>query len=394
MSLFYAITSISAIIGVIYVWVRVIRYLPLPVPARWFIVALFLLASQNMLILRKLTATALPQELVTQLGLAAGIIQAFEITLFALCVLLDVLLLFIWLGRRAMLPVFPDISPRSFPVRSSRSGLRKRAVGLVCLGLIFSGLGIYEGMRVPIIKEQPLPIAGLPSELKGVRLALLADMHIGAGLCGAWLQKVVSAVNAQQVDAVFIVGDVVDGSVERIYAEVKHLGELKAPHGVFLVVGNHEYYSDYRDWVAAFKRMGLTVLTNEHKLLHINGYELAVSGVTDDAAARFSEPPLPDLVQARVGVPGKAVNILLRHRPDIAAQAAALGYAAQLSGHTHGGQLIFLYPLVKLWHKYVLGLYDVNGMSLYVTPGTGVWARFPIRLGTIPEITILTLVKK
>ena len=88
------------------------------------------------------------------------------------------------------------------------------------------------------------------------------------------------------------------------------------------------------------------------------------------------------------------MKILLRHRPAKASEAAALGYSAQLSGHTHGGQIIFLYPLIKLWQKYILGLYDVDGMPLYVTPGTGVWARFPIRLGTIPEIAIITLTEK
>ena len=394
MSFFYLITSVTAIIGVIYIWGRLIRYLPLPMPLRWLIVALFLAASQNMLILRKLMATTLPHELINQIGLTTGVIQAFELTLVGLCAFCDAALFCIWLGRLAMRPVFPDIEPHSFPVHSSRRGLRKRAIWLVCLGVLISGFGVYGAVRLPVVNEQPLPIVGLPAELAGVRLAMLADVHIGAGLDGEWLQKVVAATNAQHAEAVFIVGDVVDGSVERLYDDIKCLGELKAPAGVFLVAGNHEYYSGYRDWMAAFKRMGLTVLANEHRVLRINGKDLVIAGVTDDTAKAFSERPLPDPVRAMVGAPGGAVKILLRHRPDKAAEAAALGYDAQLSGHTHGGQIIFLYPLIKFWHKYVLGLYNVDGMSLYVTPGTGVWARFPIRLGTVPEITILTLTEK
>ena len=394
MSFFYLITSATAIIGVIYIWGRLIRYLPLPALARWLIVALFLAASQNMLILRKLMVTPLSQDFITQIGLAAGVIQAFELTLIGLCAFCDAALFCVWLGRVVMRPVFPDIEPHSFPVRSSQLGLRKRAILLVCLGAAISGVGVHGAMRLPLVKEQPLPIAGLPAELEGVRLAMLADVHIGAGLDGKWLQEVVAATNAQHADAVFIVGDVVDGSVARLYNEVKCLGELKAAQGVFLVVGNHEYYSGYQDWLAAFKRMGLTVLINERRVLRINGAELVIAGVTDDAAESFDERPLPDLVRAMVGAPGQAVKILLRHRPDKASEAAALGYDAQLSGHTHGGQIIFLYPLIKFWHKYVLGLSDVGDMSLYVTPGTGVWARFPIRLGTVPEITILTLLKK
>ena len=394
MSFFYLITSITAVIGVIYIWWRLIRYLPLPAPARWVIVALFLAASQNMLVLRKLADTSLPHELISQLGVAAGVVQAFEITLIGLCLFCDIALAALWLGKRAAVIIFPKEKAASYRVHSSARGLRQRAVTLAGLGLVVLAVGVHGAMRDPVVREQPLPIAGLTKELSGLRIAMLADVHIGAGLDGAWLQKVVNAANAQHADAVLIVGDVVDGSVARLYDEVKCLGELKAPQGVFLVAGNHEYYSGYREWLAAFKRMGLIVLTNEHRVLRINGVDLVIAGVTDDAAASFSERPLPDPVGAMVGAPGRAVKILLRHRPDKAPEAAALGYGAQLSGHTHGGQIIFLYPLIRLWHKYVLGLYEVGGMSLYVTPGTGVWARFPVRFGTVPEITVLTLSKK
>ena len=394
MSFFYLITSTVAVLGVIYIWYRLIRFLPLPAPLRWVLVALFLIASQNMLILRKLMATPLSSDLIEHIGMAAGVIQAFEITLIGLCGFCDLALLAVWLGRRLVLPLFPDIRPTSFRVHSSLPGLRTRASVLALLGLVLLGIGVNGALRAPVIKQQTLPIAGLPAELEGVRLALLADLHIGAGLDGAWLKQVVNATNAQQTDAVLIGGDVVDGTVERLYDEVKCLGELKAPYGVFLVTGNHEYYSGYREWMAAFKRMGLTVLTNEHRVLPVNGRNLVIAGVTDEAAASFFEGPLPDPVKAMVGSPAASTKILLRHRPGKAAEGAALGYDAQLSGHTHGGQIIFLYPLIKLFHGSVLGMYNVIGMPLYVTPGTGVWARFPIRLGTTPEITILTLTGK
>ncbi len=394
MSFFYLITSITAVIGVIYIWWRLIRYLPLPAPARWAIVALFLAASQNMLVLRKLAATSLPHELISQIGVAAGIVQAFEITLIGLCAFCDLALACLWLGRWVAFLLFPKEKGVSRRVRSSARGLRQRATALACLGLAVLAVGVHGAMRDPVVREQPLPVAGLPQELSGLRIAMLADVHIGAGLSGDWLRRVVETTNAQHPDAVVIVGDVADGTVERLYDEIKCLGDLKAPYGVFLVTGNHEYYSDYQEWMAAFKRMGLTVLTNEHRALQIKGAQLVLAGVTDDTAESFDEKPLPDPAAALAGAPEGAVKILLRHRPAKAEEAAALGYAAQLSGHTHGGQIIFLYPLIKLYQGYVLGLYNVDGMSLYVTPGTGVWARFPIRLGTTPEIAILKLIGK
>lgn len=394
MSLFYIVTSTIAVLGVIYIWRRMIRHLPLSAALRWALVVLFLAASQNMLVLRKLTGSPLPHELLSNIGLAAGVIQAFEITLIGLCAFCDLGLFAIWLGRRLVLPVFPRERGASYRVHSSERGLRQRASVLACLGLVVLAVGVHGALRDPVIREQPLPIAELPDGLRGLRIAMLADVHIGAGLDGDWLRRVVEATNAQRPDAVVVVGDVVDGSVERLYDEVKCLGELKAPQGVFLVAGNHEYYSGYQAWMTAFKRMGLTVLTNERRVLQINGANLVIAGVTDDAAESFDEKPLPDPAAAIAGTPADAIKILLRHRPAKAAEAAALGYAAQLSGHTHGGQIIFLYPLIKLYQHYVFGLYDVNGMSLYVTPGTGVWARFPLRLGTTPEIAVLKLTPK
>ena len=395
MSFFYVITSLTAVAGVIYIWLRLLRFLPVPAAFKWGLTALFLLASQNMLILRKLVETPLSHDIIAKFGMIVGIIQAFEITLIGMCALCDLALLGIWLGRRIAPPVFRgDVPASKLWFHSSLRGLHKRAVVLFGLGLFFLGIGVHGALREPVIKEQNLPIAGLPVELSGLRIALLADVHIGAGLDGEWLQGVVEAANAEKPDLIFIAGDVVDGTVERLFDDVKCLGELHAPHGVYLITGNHEYYSGYRDWMRAFKRMELTVLTNENRVLNINGAELVVAGVTDETSISFSEQPPPDPVAAMVGAPEGAIKILLRHRPAKASEAAALGYDAQLSGHTHGGQIIFLYPLLKILHGYVLGLYQVDGMPLYVTPGTGVWARFPIRLGTTPEITILTLTAK
>ncbi len=395
MSFFYIITSLTAVAGVIYIWARLLRFLPVPSAFKWGLTALFLIASQNMLILRKLVETPLAHDLIAKIGMVMGIVQAFEITLIGMCGLCDLALLCFWLGRRMAPPVFRrGVPPDKLWFKSSLRGLHKRAVVLFTLGLIFLGIGVHGALREPIIKEQELSIAGLPAALSGVRMALLADVHIGAGLDGEWLQEVVDATNAQKPDIILIAGDVVDGTVERLYEEVKCLAELQATYGVYLITGNHEYYSGYRDWMRAFKRMQLTVLTNENRVVNINGAELVIAGVTDETSISFSEQPPPDPVAAMIGAPDKAVKILLRHRPGKANEAAALGYDAQLSGHTHGGQIIFLYPLIKMLHGYVLGLYNVDGMPLYVTPGTGVWARFPIRLGTTPEITILTLSEK
>ena len=101
----------------------------------------------------------------------------------------------------------------------------------------------------------------------------------------------------------------------------------------------------------------------------------------------------PDPVAARAGAP-QAFSILMAHQPKDAALHAALGYNLQLSGHTHGGQYFFMFPLVSWLNKgYRSGLYDVHGMKLYVSPGTGLWGYVPMRVGSPSEITILNLTR-
>ena len=98
-------------------------------------------------------------------------------------------------------------------------------------------------------------------------------------------------------------------------------------------------------------------------------------------------------VAARAGAP-QAFSILMAHQPKDAALHAALGYNLQLSGHTHGGQYFFMFPLVSWLNKgYRSGLYDVHGMKLYVSPGTGLWGYVPMRVGSPSEITILNLTR-
>jgi predicted MPP superfamily phosphohydrolase len=137
--------------------------------------------------------------------------------------------------------------------------------------------------------------------------------------------------------------------------------------------------------------MGLTVLLNEHRVFEISGHPLVVAGIADSSASRFPGLVLPDAKAAIAGAP-KGFSILMAHQPKEARKHAALGYNLQLSGHTHGGQYFFLFPLsLILNHGYRSGLYDVGDMKLYVCPGTGMWGYVPMRVGAPSEITVMTL---
>jgi len=243
-------------------------------------------------------------------------------------------------------------------------------------------LGIVLARR-PRVVRVTVPIADLPSDLAGFRILQLSDLHIGPTIRRRFVDAVVDRANALQPDLVAVTGDVADGLVPDLREHVAPLGRLKSPHGTFFVTGNHEYYWDVRGWIAELKRLGLEVLTNEHRIVQHGAGRLLLAGVTDLSAA--SDP-----VAAAAGAPPSDVRVLLAHQPRSAFAAQAAGYDLQLSGHTHGGQYFPFNLLVRLFQPFVAGLHRLESMWLYVSRGTGYWGP-PLRLGAPAEITLLEL---
>jgi uncharacterized protein len=135
----------------------------------------------------------------------------------------------------------------------------------------------------------------------------------------------------------------------------------------------------------------MRVLENDHVVLDRGGGKLVLAGVTDLSASHTGHPAR-DLAAALNGAPKGIPIILLDHQPRAAQQAAELGVALQLSGHTHGGMIIGLDRLAARANAgYVSGRYDVDGMTLYVNNGTALWPGFALRLGRPSELTRITL---
>lgn len=264
-------------------------------------------------------------------------------------------------------------------------------IGLLGGSMLVAAFLMWRALKVPRLHEMEISLDSLPRELDGLRLVLLSDLHMGSSFNALWLREVVERTNAMQPDFVLLTGDLVDGTPALLGEDMKLLSLLKARYGVLITVGNHEYYAGVMPWVRAWRQQGLTVLLNEHRVFMINGVPLVIAGVTDPSAARFSGLALPDPAAAKAGAP-QAFSILMAHQPKDAARHAALGYKLQVSGHTHGGQYVFMFPLVAWLNRgYRSGLYNVQGMKLYVSPGTGLWGYVPMRVGSSSEISILTL---
>jgi predicted MPP superfamily phosphohydrolase len=263
------------------------------------------------------------------------------------------------------------------------------AIGIAAFTL--TGVGVWQAVRVPPLRDVTVLIPNLPATFEGYTLVHLTDLHISRLFPRRWTTAVVEATNALNVDLIVVTGDVIDGSVANRRADVEPLRDLRARDGVYLSPGNHEYLSGYDAWMAHFASLGMRALANSHAVITRSGDRIVIAGVTDPSA-RGANRPLPDLGAALAGIPANAPVILLDHQPAKARQAAETGVALQLSGHTHGGAAIGIERLVARANGgFVSGQYAVDGMTLYVGNGTGIWPGGALRLGKWAELTRITL---
>jgi predicted MPP superfamily phosphohydrolase len=254
---------------------------------------------------------------------------------------------------------------------------------------MFSGFGIRGARRLPEVMEVEVPIQGLPKELDGYHIVQLSDVHVGETIDKDFILPIVEAVTSLKPDLLALTGDLVDGSVDKLRADVSPLAYLWARDGVYAVTGNHEYYSGAEEWCAHFRELGISMLNNQHVVVERNGKKLVIAGVTDAREGKHTPGHASDPGKALAGAPEHDAKILLAHQPKSAYEAAKHGYQLQLSGHTHGGQFFPWNLFVGLVHPVARGLGQVDGMWVYVNRGTCYWGP-PIRV-VPPEITSLKL---
>jgi predicted MPP superfamily phosphohydrolase len=263
--------------------------------------------------------------------------------------------------------------------------------GSAGVAALLAAIAVANAVRVPPVTDIEVTIAGLPPEFDGYRLLQLTDLHISRLFPATWARAVVDRANAAGADAIVVTGDFIDGSVEMRRADIEPLRALRAPDGVYAIPGNHEYFFDYAAWMRHIAGLGIKMLPNAHALLTRGEARIVLAGVTDLSAPGHGQAG-PDLTAALARAPEDAPVILLDHQPRRATQAAARGVALQLSGHTHGGMILGLDRLVARGNAgFVSGRYEVDGMTLYVSNGTGLWPGFALRLGRPSELTRITL---
>jgi predicted MPP superfamily phosphohydrolase len=259
------------------------------------------------------------------------------------------------------------------------------------------------------IERVDVPVANLPPELDGLRIAQLSDIHIGDYMPPAEIARAVEMANSLQPHISFVTGDFVTSEGDPLDTCLTQLSRLRAPLGVWGCNGNHEIYAGVEDEAQRlFAEKGMRLLRAESTVVEYNGAQFNLMGVDyqRDHMTRGEGDNLPlgpMLTEIEHLIRRDMPNVLLSHNPNSFRRAAELGIELSLAGHTHGGQVKFeivdhsVSP-ARLITPFVAGLYrrpmatSANGQrsALYVNRGLGTLG-FPVRIGVPPEITLLTL---
>jgi len=245
--------------------------------------------------------------------------------------------------------------------------------------------------RLLSVNRRDVLCRNLPSGLEGLRIGVLADFHFRPDEDAALVEKVVARANAEELDLLALAGDYVTRGGEVLAPLLECLGKVRARHGVFAVMGNHDGWHPGRDFVRRrFERVGISFLINRNSRLDIKGDRLVVAG------SDFVWLGKPDPAATLRGIAPATPVLALVHEPDyFDVMTARRDILLQVSGHTHGGQcrvpLVGYAPAkVDFGRNYIKGLYARGGSQLFVTSGVGtVGPR--VRFACPPELAVLTL---
>jgi len=268
--------------------------------------------------------------------------------------------------------------------------------------------GIISGAHDYRVKRITLKLPNLPRQFDGIRLAQISDIHSGSFFNKTAVKGGVEMVMSEKPDMIFFTGDLVNNESTEVNEYLDVFNKLKAPLGVYSVTGNHDY-GDYKNWssndakqqnfeglIEAHRLLGFDLLMNENRIIEEGGEKLAIMGIENWGAGRFSK--YGKLDQAYKGTDEASTKILLSHDPshwDAQVRPQYHDINLMLSGHTHGFQFgvelgNFKWSPSQYAYKQWAGLYKEDNQYLYVNRGYG-YLGYPGRVGMPPEITMIEL---
>jgi hypothetical protein len=276
---------------------------------------------------------------------------------------------------------------------SRRTFLRSGVVGLSAYSFIGASSGAASAGEYEI-KKKTITIPQLPEEFKGFTIGILSDIHSSIFMNKEDMDKYVSAMNELKTDLVVVTGDFVNSQTDEVYPFAEAFSNLHSPHGVYGCLGNHDYFARDVERVAKeVDNCGVKLLRNDAVQIRKGNSYFNLVGVDDIGR---NTPPEEYMTKALAFAKNDQPKILLCHKPYYFEKAKELGFDLTLSGHTHGGQIVFgtidrtPLSLAALASKYVSGLYTIDQSLLYVNNGIG-FTGIPFRINCPAELTVLTL---
>ena len=284
------------------------------------------------------------------------------------------------------------------------------ALGLAAIPLVGTAWGMIKGKYDYRVHKVKIAFKDLPDAFHGFKITQLSDIHSGSLDDVAAVRRGIELANAQKSDIVVFTGDLVNNVATEMDPWIEHFSQLDAPHGKFSILGNHDY-GDYVQWPSeeakaknlqdlkeVHGKIGFRLLLNESLHLEKDGEKIALIGVENWGKRGFVKHG--DLDKAIAPIEDSTFKVLLSHDPSHW-EAVTVPHEKKvhltLAGHTHGMQFGIEIPGIK-WSpvKYIYpqwaGLYPKEGQYIYVNRGFG-FLGFPGRVGILPEITVIELVK-
>lgn len=306
--------------------------------------------------------------------------------------------------------LFRAIQGSDAPFLADRRTFVARAT-IITAAIPFSAM-LYGMARTAFnytIKRKTLTFANLPQAFHGLKVVQISDMHSGSFASVDNLRRAFDLILDQKPDVIFFTGDMVNNKADEVARFQDELARLKAPLGVYSVLGNHDY-GDYVQWpseqekranlqqlMTIQRNAGWNLLMDEHHILERDGQQLAIVGIQNWGAS-LHFPKYGDMQKATRGTENVPFKILLSHDPshwDAQVRTEHKSIDLTLSGHTHGFQFGieipgFQWSPVQYVYKQWAGLYQQGAQYLYVNRGLG-FLGFMGRVGIPPEITVLEL---
>ena len=288
-------------------------------------------------------------------------------------------LLFIPLLTADIITLFGFLLPRAAPAIRT---------GAFAAGTVLSIIALVQGLRPPVVQSYEVQLPDLPRALDKTVIIAMSDLHLGALIGKRWLAARVAQVKEQRPDLVVFLGDLFEGHGQPREELLSILRRLSAPLGVWAVAGNHEFHGGRSSGMRPINETGIQLLRNRWVEVR-PGFILA--GV-DDLTAKSRSGRDGDFISQALAGRKPGATILLSHTPWQTEKAAGAGASLMLCGHTHGGQIWPFGYLVRLTYPLLAGRYEVDGMPVIVSRGTGTWGpRMRLwRPGEILRVTLRT----